>query len=357
MTNLAEQAVWIVITGAIREEAFLLRRLAFFAEMRRFGYAQQVLFSTWKGEIQKSPATEALLRELEIILVESDEPDVVCRGHYLHQMVALEHALDVCPDNTFVFRTRTDKCGDESGILESDIATFLRERKYVHPCDDDLGIFNFKIGVYGNHTSVSLRGPVLFFWNDRTYFGLKQDLKKFISYNLLVFDYQGVIPEQALFSPLFATFWPSISLFFRAVHQSETIDKILRAELPSEKADALTAFLVGNRLFRQAFLTERYVLHKYFFDMPSAAAFDFETRYRSVDVRSDDDMEPLLAPLAERKLHALDLQQEVASLMNYLEAQSAITPVRARVTRSASLPHYVFSTPRSNLTIRTPLGT
>ena len=161
-----DKSAWILITGNIRDELFLLRRLKFFSELKKLGFIEGIVFSTWKGEVEKFPSIYDAVNAYDITLVESVEPDIVCLGHYVHQMITLKNGLDVCPDHQFILRSRTDKCGAESGFIEDEIASFIKNKDYVKACHDEFGIFNYKIGTFRYHTTVSNNAPALFFWND-----------------------------------------------------------------------------------------------------------------------------------------------------------------------------------------------
>lgn len=356
MTIKVSSPVWVIVTGTIRDEDFLLQRFHFLAELKATGCIQQVVFSTWMGEVENFANVAKVLQQFDFILVESNEPNLVCRGHYLHQAVSLKNALDVCPSNSFVFRTRTDKCGEESGIIDSQIKTFLSEKKYIRACDDDLGVLNYKIGTMGYHTTVSNSAPVLFFWHDRAYFGLKEDLQKFINYNVLAFEFQKLIPEQALFSFPFLQWWPGFSCFFDAVNQSDAVEKIFfnNAHTP-EKTDRLTTFLVSNRLFRQAVIAEKYVLKNCFFDIQTGLDFDFNAKYREIDLCEIENPNDFLSTLSSRTVKAIDYSDDMQSISKFLEVEFSIPPVR-RMSRSASTPvRNVYVTPQSGITIKSPL--
>lgn len=352
MTNDVKASAWVLITGAIRDETFLLNRLNFFSELKKLGHLEQIVFSTWKGEIEKFPSIRTVIKNFELILVESDTPDVFCLGHYIHQMVALKNGLETCPDNQFILRTRTDKCGLESGFIEEQVAVFLRNRDYVRACHDEFGIFDYKIGTFGYHTSVANNAPILFFWNDRTYFGIKEDLQKFLNLNILAFGYQNLVPEQALFSAPFLHTWPVISFFFEGVSQKETLEKVFfNNKYSKENNEALTAFLVANRLFRQAFLTEKYLLHKYFFDIPSGSNFEFNTKFRDIEMWSKQEMSNILSFVNDGNIRRSDYLAEIKSLALFLQANFSINPVTTRTRDVCGFERHVFNTPPSNISI------
>lgn len=343
---------WALITGTIRDETFLLNRLKFFSELKKLGHLEQIVFSTWKGEIENFPSINTAINNYGFILVESDPPDIVCLGHYIHQIVALKNGLEVCPDNQFILRTRTDKCGPEFGFTDEQIIVFLQNRNYARSCRDTFDIFNYRIGIFGCDTSVSKNAPILFFWNDRAYFGIKEDLQKFLNFNIMAFGYQGLIPEQALFAAPFLHTWPVFSFFFEGVNQKETVEKVLfNNEYPKEKNEALTTFLVANRLFRQAFLTEQYLLHKYFFDIPSGSNFEFNTKYRDIEIWSKQEMRDILSFANDGNIKRRNFLAEIESLALFLQVNFSINPVTTRTHEVGGFERYTFKTPPSNISI------
>jgi hypothetical protein len=352
MMSGANTSAWVLITGVIRDENFLLSRLNFFFKQKQAGHIEQLVFSTWKGEIEKFDAVVDAMRDYEFILAESDQPDIVCDGHYIHQMVSLKNGLEVCPDNQFILRTRTDKCGPESGVIEEEMATFLQNKNYVRKSQDEFDIFDYKIGTFASHTEVSNNAPALFFWNDRHYFGLKEDLLKFTNYNVLAFGYQNLIPEQALFSAPFLQKWPVFSFFFRGLNQKEVINKIFfNRENSQEKIEALTTYLVSSRLFRRAFLTEKYLLHKYFFDIRSGADFEFNTKYRGIDIQVDQGVDDALLSFSRKKIKRSDYSTEIDEISLFLQENFSINPVTTRILQVGDFARHEFNTPSSNISI------
>lgn len=346
--------VWVVITGIVRDEEFILKRLHFFAALKKTGHIHQVVFSTWKGEISKFQSVANLIVEFDFVLVESDAPEVICHGHYLHQIISIENGLDVCPDNCFVFKTRTDKSGPESHFFEDKVIDFFNKKNYQRKCDSDSPLLSYKIGLCGLYfTEKSLHLPTLFFWNDINYFGLKEDLQKLLNHNVLSYGYQKLIPEQALFASYFANYWPSLSTFFKCTNQWELIVKFIfhGNEITRDAKNSLTKFLTSNRLFRHAFIAERYILHKYFFDIPSGSDIELDTKYRGIELKNDEESKRILDPMSTKTRMPIGYSAESESLRNYLATQFSITEVRKK-TANPEGKHFVYDLPSSGLVIK-----
>lgn len=344
-------AAWIVITGLIRDESFLLDRLDFFFKQKQAGNVTQLVFSTWIGEIEKFPTVKTAIQKYEFILVESNQPDIKCSGHYIHQVVSLRNGLEVCPDNQFVLRCRTDKCGPESGVIDEEIAAFLENKSYVRKIETEFDIFDFKIGTLAYHTNVSNSAPAFFFWHDRCYFGQKEDLLKLINYNALSFSYENLIPEQVLFATVFLQRWPIFKLFFQSANQADVIHKIFfNKELSAEKIETLTSFLVSKKLFKYAFLTEKYLLHRYFFDIKTGLDFELKTKYRDIVVEIDADEKSIPDFLNALKIRKCDYRQDIQEISEFLE-EFSIRHTKIESNQDSDFLRYIFTTPPSDISI------
>ncbi|MET3119261.1 mannose-1-phosphate guanylyltransferase [Undibacterium sp. GrIS 1.8] len=340
---------WGLITGVVRNESILLDKLAFFNTLKSSGDLDQVVFSTWKGELDKYELIKSAIISYKFIVVESDEPDIVCAGHYLHQIIAIKNGLEACPDNSFILRARTDKNNPEHGFVNEDIAAFLKKRDYVKPCKDEFEIFDHKIGIMGNHIWMSNKYPIFFFWNDRVYFGAKKDIQKFLNFNILAFGYQSLIPEQALFSAPFLHDWPIFSIFFNAVRQIAIAGKFVLCN--GALGDHLIKFLTDSRLFKRAFLTEKYLLHKYFFDISSGADFQFNATFHNVDMTSGQSNQRIFQKINDPNVQFSDFSEEIEELAAILRNEFSIQPTIHMTHDVGEIERFVFNTPSSNISI------
>lgn len=326
-----EYPVWVVLTGIVRDEQSLLARLAFFVKLKRSGLIAQLVFSTWKGELNSFPSVAQVLQENDFVLVESDPPDFVCAGHYLHQAVTISNALNVCPAHSFVLKTRTDKAGETSGFFEEKIVSFLKAGAYARPCGRGAGGLKYRVGVFDSYfVQKSLHAPVLFFWNDINYFGYRGDLKRLLNFNAIDFEYKKLVPEQVLFSTHFAALWSSIGEFYRAANQWQLIVNFLFDPTKHlSKLDSITRFLCSRQLFRAAFVAERYALACCFFDILTGRNLAFHTCYRGFDLLQASTSESPL-DVAERLIEEgidADFDEDIEEVKQYLQRELGINPV------------------------------
>lgn len=328
---------YVLITGNIRAPEILLNQLSFFNTLKQDKLISQIVFSTWKGEIEKYPSILQKIQELKCILVESEEPEIICRGHYLHQMAQLENGLNSCPDNSFILRTRTDRCGAESGFIEEQIRNFLLRKDYIRPCNNIKNIFLYRIGTFEPHTTVSLTNPILFFWLDRWYFGHKNDLLKLVNHSILSFDYDGLIPEQTFFSFPFKAQWSVITAFFQSIKQVSVIEQFFFSKQDADKIAALTTFLTKKRLFKHAFLVERYILSHYFFDIPSGQNIPLITSYNGNELGTSSDMDCITSHHC-----CINYDSDIQDIKDYLSNHFDIEPVQKREIINGPIKRYIY---------------
>ncbi|WP_410211952.1 hypothetical protein [Aquirhabdus sp.] len=350
---MANNSAWVLVTGVIRDEQFLVDRFNFLFKLKEKGDIEQVVFSTWIGEIDKFKNIAALIKQYNFVLVASQEPDLICTGHYLHQVVSLKNGLDVCPDDSFILRTRTDKCGPESGFFDDLIESFFEKRNYIRPLEDATSLFSYKVGIQGGHTKSSAEIPSVFFWNDRLYFGYKQDLLKFVNFDILAFDFKKIIPEELLFSYPFLTRYPIFNIFYEAVNQQYVGYHFVpgMGSMTQEFLNTLSESLVSFKVFKYAFLSERFLLHKYFFDINSENDFGFDPHYRGINVINDQETQSYVDSLFsnEQVPRSDNLAQDFNALVDFLTNQYTFTKV---IQRDAGLNGYIFDTPRVSATIK-----
>lgn len=328
----------ILMTGNIRDREAVLNKLDFFNQLKKEGLISQIIFSTWKGEIDKDSEIIKKLEELNCIVVESDSPDFSCRGSYLHQIIQLENGLDACPYGSFVFKTRTDKCGPESGFIDEQIRNFFLRRDYIRPCVDKKNVFQYKIATVENVVDRSLQSPVFFFWIDQWYFGYKNDLLKLINHSILTFDYEGLVPEQALFYHVFRGYSNALSMFILNTNQAKVIEIIApTSNFSINIMNDFTEFLISNKLFKHAFLTERYILSEYFFDISTGRDIVLKTEYCGIELGTPDEVQ-FIASHHQPINYEIELQE----LQGYLKQNFAIEPILHKEIIEGSIRRYVY---------------
>lgn len=95
--------------GAIRRPVEFLFTVGELARLKAEGRLDEIVLSTWRGEIDAHDGLRDRLLGAGLILIESDPPADLGAWNIFGQHKALTEGLDVCPDDCFVFKHRTDK--------------------------------------------------------------------------------------------------------------------------------------------------------------------------------------------------------------------------------------------------------
>lgn len=326
---------WVVITGIIREPEVVNHLFDFLADLKKRNIIEQVVFSTWHGELDRYALIEKKVVDNEFLVIEATSPAIICMGSFLHQAEALRNGLQLCPSDAFIFKMRTDKCEPALGFVQEHIITFLQQRNYIFPLSQQDFILNYRIGIHPASAFSSNERPVLFWWLDFFYFGYKQDLIRLVNYDILSRDYKGLIPEQTLFASLFSAVWPIIDIYCRYVHSHHTVIKLYeqRKNISDEKFSEITNQLISNKLFKMAFVTERFILHKYFFDIYSGQPLPFQVIYCGINLAEDPSIMPYINALfaGQVRFDTSDLEYYGEQLQEYLHQQLDIIPLYHRI--------------------------
>lgn len=292
--------VWVLLTGSLRNNETSLAKLHFIKSLKEQGLIENFVFSTWKGEVNKSMDFSNLLQEFGGILVQSEPPQLVARGSYLHQILQLENGLRYIPDDAFVVKMRTDKCESVDGFEEENLRDLLSNKNYAYPLTKKYkDILEYRIGVKAEGSERSTYVPVLFFVIDKWYVAYKKDLMKIINYDVMSFDYLNLIPEQVLYASYFMQHWSIIKYFFQGINQAATIDRLLFDAIGNGRdyeVDALTEELLQNPVFIDGFLVERFLLNEFFYDIDNQLPIALNTTYRGIELNSDNRLDTLKNP-------------------------------------------------------------
>jgi hypothetical protein len=345
---------WILVTGKIRDPAFLYQRFDFFNKLKQAGIVEQVIFSTWAGELESHPLILEQMAQNGFFSVETTEPKVVVCGHYLHQILQLTNGLDACAPDRFILRTRTDKCGPSDGFVEEQIVRLLSTRNHARPCGGSQPRFQLKVGLPGYHNYLSEIAPLLFWFNDRLYFGLREDLQKLLNLNILSCGFWDLIPEQTLFTHPFLDRSTILRQFFKAFPQGQIANKIYwGTDKNSALHSALIGFLRENSLFKFALFLERYLLHTHFFDMSSGEDFPMVNKFAGAPILncSSDAFAHVGESLLKDSLK-MDLGKEAEAARGFLQAQFNISYLAVQETLNGVMRRRFVTTPDEQISFR-----
>lgn len=236
----------IVICGLVRDPQRLREKVQKYADWRKLGFVDQIVFSTWIGEIAKFGELKEFLLENRVEIVEVEEPRLVLKGgHQLHQMVSLHYGLGALSNqNQFVLKTRVD-LAENTQLMEFD---FQSGTPLTH---DPLGVgLKHKIIV----EYAQLLYP--FLCGDAQFFGHFQDIQKLVNMsNKFEVIYNRLAVEQTFFFEPFSEIRVfQEHLFWNLPHVSEA----------SKNKSAQLRFMMSEPSLMEPILHWWNILHSYF---------------------------------------------------------------------------------------------
>lgn len=164
----------VVFCGLLRSVDLFKKSIEDLNEFRKMGLVDRILFSTWKGEVQKSGGMIAYLKENRIELFENEEPKERGYGNVWCQMKAMEVALGEIKEDKFVLKSRSDVYIKKDFLKK----IFSSDKEFKMEATLPKGnIFKNKIWIVW----YELTRP--FYFADESFFGRRDDLKKLINYD------------------------------------------------------------------------------------------------------------------------------------------------------------------------------
>jgi hypothetical protein len=104
--------VSVVFCGQIRRQTYMTQAVIHMANLRRAGVVEQIVVSTWAGELDHYPEMRALLHESGVLLVEVAplSSGLVSVGNIERQVLLLHWGMMALDDSeNYVFKTRPDQ--------------------------------------------------------------------------------------------------------------------------------------------------------------------------------------------------------------------------------------------------------
>jgi hypothetical protein len=211
----------MLISGLIRDEDKFTKFLDVLIDK---SIQIPIYYSTWVGELDKYPAIEKKLLSLDAIIIEQKQPDLILKGHVLHQMVTWDVPLNILADDVFIYKTRPDFADFDS------FQTFLQYRpRPVEKSIPGVSLPRYKFLISG------LFAAQPFYINDITFAGYAKDLRRLTRLSFMdLIRYFRFAPEQMIWGPqfiepasiLYTYFKSNVGLIF---NDSESIGKNISA--------------------------------------------------------------------------------------------------------------------------------
>lgn len=208
----------VLFTGLPRVPDIFRRSLIEIYELKQEDLVDDIIFVTWRGKLADSSELRKTLTDCDVTVIEAEESPIDGHGNIWHQMKALDIGLRYIPEGYTVLKSRSDV-----HIRQE----FLRR------------LFTGKIDGLQNEA----RSPIFqrrvwvpwfvitnpFSMDDRCFFGLKQDLEKFVNFNAKydVFDWhvRGITHVRRFIEPYRQQF-PFLDGRFAFHRQNETPDSV-----------------------------------------------------------------------------------------------------------------------------------
>ncbi|QGY39572.1 hypothetical protein GM415_05380 [Pseudodesulfovibrio cashew] len=259
---------WVVICGAARNRERLEETVLHHHRLRKAGTINGVVLSTWYGEIDQHQGLRDLLETLGIGTVETADPGMDRSGNLARQTKQLRLGLELCPEDAFVLKTRTDK------NLTTDLDTAIFSTDLTPDAESYPGfppLFEHRIAVNEAH----ILSP--FFITDFEFYGHRRDLTRLLDLNAnLWFRHNGWrehwIPEIRLFGLPFCADFPVFRAYFRRAVDPVRINlpdvPVYRHESLSPEASAVSAKIVrlvtSDKFASSMLMTWWAILDRYF---------------------------------------------------------------------------------------------
>lgn len=230
---------WILIPGVPRNLPEFTPVLNSAVALRAEGLADEILLSTWTGQISGTPGIARELEKHRILWIESPEPRIRLAGHIFHQMKSFMAGLNACPPGSRVLKLRTDKVP----MLPAAWAGFRNALG---------GGLDLRIGggaggdaaypaIFGERVAVTSFGNFanLFCMNDITFFGRREDLLTLANMDARFFEhFRSMAPEQWYFAHPFIDRFPIFQSYFRLplgmTHSADLRRRLLAASLTND---------------------------------------------------------------------------------------------------------------------------
>jgi len=246
----------ILFTGLIRNEGVFLDKLIKAANLKSENVIDDVILSTWEGEIQKYPKVRKFFDDNAFQLIESSQPNLKLQGHVFHQMKTLSYGLDICGEECYVYKMRPDL-----GSFDENIKCIF-EGSYESQVEIAGGwpqLFNERVVI---ESAVAFHP---FYINDIQFYGDVEDLKKLINFDLFFeVHYSKLAPEQFF--------------YFKNFHDIGNFRKYFRVNQGIHHNDDSKNLVHGSLVFQDPFLMQLIasywaILSKYFYFRKTPATF------------------------------------------------------------------------------------
>ena len=163
----------VIFTGLVRDQELFVKSIKDLAELRHENMVDEIIFSTWIGEIDKYDGLRNALEVYDCHLVEGDPPPR-SQSNIWHQMKSLYLGLELIKGNSYCLKTRADLF-----IKPEFIRKLISDKDYLNISlqDDHNPIFEKKVWI----PYFEITKP--FYMSDECFFGKTIDIKKLVNFD------------------------------------------------------------------------------------------------------------------------------------------------------------------------------
>lgn len=175
MDSESTEKVDIIITGLVRAVERFKQSITDYVKLRKEGYVDQIIFSTWDYEVEKNPEVMKFLKKNRVDVIPNKEPSDRGRGNIWCQMKSLDVALSRIKPDRFVLKSRSDY-----RINPDFLRKLFKEKERLLEITSPLpkgNIFKYKVWV----PYFEIKTP--FHMGEECFFGHHHDLKLLVNYD------------------------------------------------------------------------------------------------------------------------------------------------------------------------------
>lgn len=209
-----------LIGGLLRDELEFRLTFSRILEARNEGIIDEIVLSTWDGEIDKFPGLRQSLYRQGIHLVEGTMPPQ-SYGNTWPQNKALDQGLRIIPDDAAVWRLKTDRT---SHLLKAFLPSLCSGPPSAQAFGAVTPIFGHKI------CATAIISSLPFYAADIAFYGMKKDLQKLVTYDG-VFDniFAGFGAEHRLWTQPFLKAFPALQTVYERINIKALSTQVINA--------------------------------------------------------------------------------------------------------------------------------
>ncbi len=213
MDDAEKKPTYAIYCGQVRKPEYVIKAAAVAKECLARGILDDAFIVTWTNEIKKYGALKEVIEDAGISIVEIDfRDDAYSPNNTFHQLTQMRVGLDLCPKNSFVFKSRLDMAFNTSMSVCDHLDRLKKSDLSIGAKFDN---FPFEKRMWVGKIG-SIDAP---FWlNDRFIFAERGDMEKILGFSMeyeFLMHYMGAFNEVRWFANPFFRRFPIVQNIFR----------------------------------------------------------------------------------------------------------------------------------------------